>query len=99
MLLSEFDFTAARGIGDLHKELLSTGCTLVLLEPSKEVLNVLKGAINTTISCVYSDVDLDGHLSDLVATNNSQLKESRDVVIPLLIGDVDAGRQEESTRE
>lgn len=81
MFFAEFDFTAARGIGDLHKELLLTGCALVLLEPSKDVKNVLKGALTKTVCCVQAEGDLDGHLREIVASENNQLK---DVVVPLL---------------
>lgn len=63
----------------MQKELLSSGCVLLLLEPSKEVQNVLKGALTTAVSCVHTD--LEGHLSEIVATENNPL---RDVVVPLL---------------
>lgn len=81
-LFLEFDFTAARGIGDLQKELLLSGCPLVLLEPSKDVHKVLKGALTKVVSCVHNEAELDSLLSELLATENHQLK---DVVVPLLM--------------
>lgn len=60
-----------------------SGCALVLLEPSKKVQNVLKGALSKAVACVNTEVELDCHLSDLLATENNQL---RDVVVPLLGG-------------
>lgn len=81
-LLLEFDFTAARGIGDLQKELLLSGCPLVLLEPSKDVHKVLKGALTKVVPCVNNEPDLDSLLSELLASENHQLK---DVVVPLLM--------------
>lgn len=87
--LAEFDFTAARGIGDLQKELLGA---LVLLGPSKDVQNVLRGAIEKAVTWVDTEVELDGHLSEIAATENNQL---RDVIVPLLIREGKRKRDEE----
>lgn len=62
--------------------MLLTGCPLLLLEPSKKVRSVLQGALTMSVVCVNTDVELDSHLSVLLAgPQNYQLK---DVVVPLL---------------
>lgn len=58
------------------------GCPLVLLEPSNEVQKVLKGALRIVVPCCANgDSELDSLLSELLATQNNQLK---DVIVPLL---------------
>jgi solute carrier family 26 (sodium-independent sulfate anion transporter), member 11 len=58
----EFDFTAARGLGSLHKELGARSIPLILLGPIPEVKSVLKGAVNATIKDVFNEHELDAAL-------------------------------------
>lgn len=60
----EFDFTAARGLGGLQKELAARNIALLLLGPSEEVKIVLKGALqsNSSILEVENEIDLDQSL-------------------------------------
>lgn len=55
----EFDFTVARGLGDLHKEMCSMNIPLVLLGPQPAVRNVLNEATNTLIPHVPNERDLE----------------------------------------
>uniref|UniRef100_A0A336M1R8 CSON010405 protein n=1 Tax=Culicoides sonorensis TaxID=179676 RepID=A0A336M1R8_CULSO len=80
--LHEFDFTAARGLGSLYKELQAKKVTLVLLGPSEEIEHVLKEAIApTVIPSADSESDLESVLQEIV----SETKELKDVAgTPLL---------------
>ncbi|XP_055700646.1 sodium-independent sulfate anion transporter [Phlebotomus papatasi] len=92
--LHEFDFTAARGLGDLHKELAASSVSLVLLGPPKEVTTVLKGAINTTISEAPNDAELDRLLQDLLSEHAKN--EMKEIVVPLLNGNERAESDDKS---
>jgi STAS domain len=58
----ELDFTAARGLGDLHKELRSKNIPLLLMGPIPEVKIVLKGAVASSIRDVFTENELDAVL-------------------------------------
>jgi solute carrier family 26 (sodium-independent sulfate anion transporter), member 11 len=76
----ELDFTAARGLGDLHKELSSKNIPLLLMGPIPEVKCVLKGAVTATIRDVFTDNELDAVLQESI----SDTTELKDVISPLL---------------
>lgn len=75
-IFSEFDFTVARGLGALHKELSSLNVPLVLLGPVSAVQTVLHGALQSKIPEIECETELDNVLYE----NGLQ-----DVVAPLLI--------------
>lgn len=83
--LPEFDFTAARGLGGLYKELQAKKVSLVLLGPSDEIEHVLKEAIApTVIPSADSETDLESVLQEIVS-GNKQNQELKDVAgTPLL---------------
>lgn len=55
----DFDFTAARGIGSLNKELSNIHVPLFLLKASKEIVVILKESTNTEISTLDNPDDLE----------------------------------------
>lgn len=65
----EFDFTVARGLGDLHKEMCSMNIPLVLLGPQPAVRNVLNEATNTLIPHVPNERDLETLLQGMAGLN------------------------------
>lgn len=82
----EFDFTAAKGIGSLRKELVARGFTLTLLGPTDDVKLILKTALKgNNVQQVDNDIDLDAHLKEQFGTSH----ELREVIAPLLIQDDD----------
>lgn len=85
-LFPEFDFTAARGLGGLYKELQAKKVSLILLGPSEEIDHVLKEAIApTVIPSANSESDLESVLQEMISVNK-QNQELRDVAgAPLLV--------------
>lgn len=57
--LSDFDFTAARGIGSLNKELYHMHVPLFLLKASKEINVILKESTNADIPTIEFADDLE----------------------------------------
>lgn len=55
----EFDFTVARGLEALHKELGSMKVPLILLGTQDAVKNVMTGATNVSIPDVSNENELD----------------------------------------
>lgn len=80
----EFDFTVARGLGALHKELSSLNVPLVLLGPVSAVRIVLHGALQSKIPEIECENELDNILHE---------DGLREVATPLLNND----RNEHST--
>lgn len=58
----EFDFTAARGMGALNKELTRENVPLYLLKPSKEIIVILKESTNADIPTLDNPDDLESLL-------------------------------------
>lgn len=77
-LFIEFDFTVARGLGALHKELSALNVPLVLLGPVPAVQTVLNGALSTAIPEVSTETELDQFFQ------NSYGAELKEVSTPLL---------------
>lgn len=77
----ELDYTAAKGIGSLKKELFAKGITMVILAPSEEVKLVLKGSLKGyNVPQVETDRDLDIFLQDRLPAKG----ELEQVIAPLL---------------
>lgn len=83
----EFDFTAAKGVGGIHKELAAMGVHLVLLGLLPSVKPVLKGALDITLTEASCERELDDLLSELVSESHKELK---DVITPLIRHEEDA---------
>lgn len=77
----ELDYTAAKGIGSLKKELASKDITMVILAPSEEVKLVLKGSLKgCNVAQVENERDLDIFLQDRLPSS----EELKQVIAPLL---------------
>lgn len=61
--VSEFDFTAARGLGSFRKELQGIGVCMILLGPSSDVIKVIKGALDEPIPDVANNMELENALN------------------------------------
>ncbi|XP_013112921.2 sodium-independent sulfate anion transporter [Stomoxys calcitrans] len=61
----EFDFTAARGMGALNKELSSMNVPLFLLKASKEIIVILKESTNADIHTLDNPDDLESLLEQV----------------------------------
>lgn len=80
--VQELDFTAAKGIGSLRKELCEQHISLILLGSSDEVKLVLKGSLKgNNVQQVDKEHELDILLQEQNETNKLELRE---VVAPLL---------------
>lgn len=80
--VQELDYTAAKGIGSLKKELAGREITLILLGPSDEVKLVLKGSLKgNNVQQVENENELDISLQEQTDSNKLEL---RAVVAPLL---------------
>lgn len=78
----ELDYTAAKGIGSLKKELALRNITMIILAPSEEVKLVLKGSLKgNNVLQVENERELDIFLQEHLSTNHCELKQ---VVAPLL---------------
>jgi solute carrier family 26 (sodium-independent sulfate anion transporter), member 11 len=81
--VQELDYTAAKGIGSLKKELAARGIPMVLLEPSEEVKLVLKGSLKgNNVPQVDNENELDLALLEQIGVNKFELRE---IVAPLLV--------------
>lgn len=81
--VQELDYTAAKGIGSLQKELAARGITMILLEPSDEVKLVLKGSLkNNNVQQVNNEYELEISLQEQSGPNKFELRE---IVAPLLV--------------
>lgn len=81
--VQELDYTAAKGIGSLKKELAARDIALILLGPSDDVKLVLKGSLKgSNVQQVDNEYELDFFLQEQIASNKHEL---RDVVAPLLV--------------
>uniref|UniRef100_A0A1B0C4U1 STAS domain-containing protein n=1 Tax=Glossina palpalis gambiensis TaxID=67801 RepID=A0A1B0C4U1_9MUSC len=79
--VNDFDFTAARGIGILHKELLNVNVNLILMKVSNEMIVILKEATNIEFHLID---DLDELESTLDQT--SECEPYLRVTVPLING-------------
>jgi len=78
--VQEFDFTAAKGIGALKKELAAKSVPLILLGPTDEVKLVLKASLKgNNVLQVENEHEL-----DIVLQEQTDKHELRDVIAPLL---------------
>lgn len=97
--VQELDYTAAKGIGSLKKELASRNILMILLGASDEVRLVLKGSLKGNI---VQQVDNEIELDIMLQEQNGKI-ELRDVVAPLLVqqdnGDVAVAKPESLRRE
>lgn len=83
---TEFDFTAARGLGALHKELVAEKRSLVLLGPSEEIRHVLKEALApSVIPTADSDTDLDVVIQGILSDSKGNHELTDVAAIPLLL--------------
>lgn len=81
--VQELDYTAAKGIESLKKELAGRDITLILLGPTEDVKLVLKGSLKgNNVQQVENENDLDILLQEQTAPNKHEL---RDVIAPLLV--------------
>ena len=100
--VQELDFTAAKGIGSLKKELADRHIHFVLLGPSDEVKLVLKGSLKGhNVQQVDNEQELDITLQEFNGTNKLELRE---VIAPLLVqkdadGDIGIAKPESLRRE
>lgn len=99
--VQELDYTAAKGIGSLKKELAAKNIPLILLGPSDEVKLVLKGSLKgNNVQQVDNEHELDIFLQEQSEPNKHEL---RDVVAPLLVqkddGDIAIAKPESLRRE
>lgn len=99
--VQELDYTAAKGIGSLKKELATKGIPLIVLGPSDEVKLVLKGSLKgNNVQQVDNEQELDILLQDQSGPNKFEL---RDVIAPLLVqkgdGDIAVAKPESLRRE
>lgn len=97
--VQELDYTAAKGIGSLKKELASRNIPLILLGPSDEVKLVLKGSLKgNNVQQVDNENELETSLHD-----QSEPTLLRDVIAPLLEqkddGDIAIAKPESLRRE
>lgn len=98
--VQELDYTAAKGIGSLKKELAARGIPMVLLGPSEEVKLVLKGSLKgNNVTQVESEGELDVALQEQAGGKF----ELREIVAPLLVqkddGDIAIAKPESIRRE
>ena len=77
--LTEFDFTAARGMGALQKELNIMEVHFFLLKASAEVKTVLNEATENTLKTLESIAELKSYLDGSGADN-----ENNQVILPLI---------------
>lgn len=100
--VQELDYTAAKGIGSLKKELAAKNISMFLLGPSEEVKLVLKGSLKgNNVQQVENEYELDILLQEQSGSNKNEL---RDVVAPLLVqkdadGDIAVAKPESLRRE
>lgn len=99
--VQELDYTAAKGIGSLKKELGARNIPLILLGPSDDVKLVLKGSLKgNNVQQVDNEHELDISLQEQSGPNKHEL---RDVVAPLLVqkdadGDIAVAKPESLRR-
>lgn len=100
--VQELDYTAAKGIGSLKKELAARNIPMILLGPSDEVKLVLKGSLKgNNVQQVDNESDLDILMQEHNGTNKFELRE---IVAPLLVqseadGDIAIAKPESVRRE
>lgn len=99
--VQELDYTAAKGLGSLKKELAARGLSLIILGPSDEVRLILKGSLKgNNVQQVETENELDILLQDQSGLNKFEL---RDVVAPLLVqkddGDIAVAKPDSLRRE
>jgi solute carrier family 26 (sodium-independent sulfate anion transporter), member 11 len=80
--VTELDFTAAKGIGSLRKELAAQNIIMLIMGPSEEVKLVLKGSLKgNNVPQVKDERELDIYLQD---HSTNKMCELQEVVAPLL---------------
>lgn len=81
--VQELDYTAAKGIESLKKELAARSIPMILLGVSDEVKLVLKGSLKgSNVQQVENEYELEVSLQELNGTSKFELRE---IVAPLLI--------------
>lgn len=78
--MHELDFTAARGMGALNKELASSFVPFFLLKASKEICVILKESTNCDFSTIDTPDDLEYILENTASIDDHRLQ----VTIPLI---------------
>ncbi|CAD7005806.1 unnamed protein product [Ceratitis capitata] len=78
--MHELDFTAARGMGALNKELASSFVPFFLLKASKEICVILKESTNCDFLTIESPDDLEYILDNTASIDDHRLQ----VTIPLI---------------
>ncbi|XP_054736000.1 sodium-independent sulfate anion transporter isoform X1 [Anastrepha obliqua] len=78
--MHELDFTVARGMGALHKELASNSVPLFLMKASKEISVILKESTNCEFPTIESPDDLEYILDNTASIDDHRLQ----VTIPLI---------------
>lgn len=100
--VQELDYTAAKGIGSLRKELAARSIPMILLGASDEVKLVLKGSLKgNNVPQVDNENELEISLQEQNGTNKFELRE---IVAPLLVqndsnGDIAIAKPEAVRRE
>lgn len=80
--VQELDYTAAKGLGSLKKELAAKDIVMIILGPSDEVKLVLKGSLKgSNVQQVDTEHELDMTLLEQSDTSKTELRE---VIAPLL---------------
>lgn len=79
---SEFDYTAATGLGALRNELDAKKVPLVVLGASNEVQKMLKETLKSTLLEASNEEELESVLQELC--DEGKRAELREVVCPLL---------------
>lgn len=81
--IQELDYTAAKGLGGLKKELASRGICLILLGSNEKIKLILKTSLKTqNVLQVRDEIELDITLQE---QQNGNDKELKDVIAPLLV--------------
>lgn len=59
LYILEFDFTAARGLGALQKDLSEKKILLILLGPPEKIQSLITGAVSVDIPVAQNELHLD----------------------------------------
>lgn len=99
--VQELDYTAAKGLGGLKKELALRGITLIILGCNEDIKLVLKASLKAqNVLQVEDDTELDILMQEQKGGDKMELK---DVIAPLLVhkndDDISVIRKESLRRE
>ncbi|XP_017487778.1 PREDICTED: sodium-independent sulfate anion transporter [Rhagoletis zephyria] len=78
--MHELDFTAARGMGAVNKELANSSVPLFFMKASKEICIILKESTNCDFATIQSPDDLEYILDNTLSIDDHRLQ----VTIPLI---------------